>query len=52
LTVVPVVFAVLFILRSADAGDGAAPEELLLHNRIVQVLAVLWVVLLVWAVYG
>jgi decaprenyl-phosphate phosphoribosyltransferase len=52
LTVVPVVFAVLFILRSADAGDGAAPEELLLHNRVVQVLAILWVVLLVWAVYG
>jgi decaprenyl-phosphate phosphoribosyltransferase len=52
LTVVPVVFAVLFILRSADAGNGAAPEELLLHNRVVQVLAILWVVLLVWAVYG
>jgi decaprenyl-phosphate phosphoribosyltransferase len=52
LTVVPVVFAVLFIMRSADAGDGAAPEELLLHNRTVQALAVLWVVLLAWGVYG
>lgn len=52
LTVVPVVFAVLFILRSADAGDGAAPEELLLHNRIVQVLALIWVGLLAWGVYG
>jgi len=36
LTVVPVVFAVLFIMRSADAGDSAAPEDLLLHNRTVQ----------------
>jgi decaprenyl-phosphate phosphoribosyltransferase len=52
LTVVPVVFAVLFILRSADAGDGAAPEELLLRNHVVQVLALIWVALLFWGVYG
>jgi decaprenyl-phosphate phosphoribosyltransferase len=52
LTVVPVVFAVLFILRSADAGAAAAPEELLLHNRTVQALAVLWLLLLAWGVYG
>jgi decaprenyl-phosphate phosphoribosyltransferase len=52
LTVVPVVFAILFIMRSAEAGDGASPEDLLLHNRIVQTLALLWVVLLLWGVYG
>jgi len=46
LTVVPVVFAVLFIMRSADAGDSAAPEDLLLHNRTVQALALIWVALL------
>ncbi len=51
LSVVPVVFAVLFILRSADAGQGAAPEDLLLHNRTVQVLLAIWVVLMIFGVY-
>lgn len=51
LTVVPVVFAVLFIMRSAVAGDGAAPEELVLHNRTVQALLAIWFVLLVVGVY-
>jgi len=48
---VPVVFAVLFIMRSAEAGDGAAPENLILHNRTVQVLLAIWVVLMVFSVY-
>jgi decaprenyl-phosphate phosphoribosyltransferase len=52
LSVVPVVFAILFIMRSADAGDGAAPEELLLHNRTVQVLALLWAVAIASGIYG
>ncbi len=52
LSVVPVVFAVLFIMRSADAGDGAAPEELLLHNRTVQLLVVLWAIAVALGVYG
>jgi len=51
LSVVPVVFAVLFILRSAQAGDGAAPEELMLRDRTVQILLLVWVVLLVLGVY-
>jgi decaprenyl-phosphate phosphoribosyltransferase len=51
LSVVPVVFAMLFIMRSADAGQGEAPEELLLHNRTVQVLLVIWVVLMIFSVY-
>jgi decaprenyl-phosphate phosphoribosyltransferase len=51
LSVVPVVFAMLFIMRSADAGQGAAPEELLLHNRTVQVLLAIWVVLMIFSVY-
>ena len=52
LSVVTVVFAILFIMRSADSGDGAAPEELLLHNRTVQVLIVIWAALLAQGVYG
>lgn len=52
LSVVPVVFAVLFILRSADTGKGEAPEELLLHNRTVQILVVLWAAAVAIGVYG
>ena len=52
LSVVPVVFAILFIMRSADAGDGATPEDLLLHNRIVQVLALLWAVAIGVGIYA
>ncbi len=52
LSVVPVVFAVLFIMRSAESGDGAAPEDLLLHNHTVQALALIWAVLIAWGVYG
>jgi decaprenyl-phosphate phosphoribosyltransferase len=51
LSVVPVVFAVLFILRSADAGKGEAPEELLVHNRTVQLLVALWAVAVAVGVY-
>jgi len=51
LSVVPVVFAILFIMRSAEAGDGAAPDELLYHDRTVQALAVVWALLLVVGVY-
>ncbi len=52
LSVVPVVFAILFIMRSSDAGDGAAPEDLLAHNRVVQVLVILWAGALALGIYA
>ena len=52
LTVVPVVLAILFIMRSAEAGDGHSPEDLLLHNRVVQVLGLLWIGLIGLGIYG
>jgi decaprenyl-phosphate phosphoribosyltransferase len=51
LSVVPVVFAVLFILRSVEAGNGATPEDLVIQNRTVQVLMVVWATLMVFGVY-
>ena len=51
LSVVPVVFAVLFILRSVEAGNGAAPEDLVIQDRTVQVLIVVWATLMVFGVY-
>jgi len=51
LSVIPVVFAMLFILRSVEAGNGAAPEDLVLHDRTVQVLIVAWAILMAFGVY-
>ena len=51
LTVVPVVLAVLFIMRSAEAGNGAAPEELILTNHTVQILGLVWAALLFAGIY-
>ncbi len=52
LSVVPVVFAMLFILRSVEAGQGAAPEDLVLHDRTVQTLMVIWSALMLLGVYA
>ncbi len=51
LTAVPVTLAILFIMRSAEAGDGSSPEDLLVHNRVVQVLGLTWAVLLAIGIY-
>lgn len=52
LTVVPVVLAVLFIIRGAESPQGEAPDELLLRNRTVQVLSLVWLALVIVGVYG
>lgn len=51
LTVVPVVLAILFIIRGAESSDGEAPEDLVLKNRIVQLLGLVWAVLIVSGTY-
>ena len=52
LSVAPVVLAVLFIVRGAESSDGETPEDLLLKNRVVQILVVIWALLLAWGVYA
>jgi decaprenyl-phosphate phosphoribosyltransferase len=52
LTVVPVVLGILYVLRLLDAGRGGAPEELALHDRVLQVLGLAWVVLLAVGLYA
>jgi decaprenyl-phosphate phosphoribosyltransferase len=52
LSVIPVVLAVLFIIRSSESTDAEAPEDLLLHNRIVQVLFLLWALALALGTYA
>lgn len=52
LSIVPVVVAVLHLELRYEAGRGAAPEELALGDRTLQVLGVLWVVLFAAGIYG
>jgi len=51
LSMVPVVLAILFIMRGAESSDGESPEDLLLKNRTVQVLAIIWLGLIIGGTY-
>jgi decaprenyl-phosphate phosphoribosyltransferase len=51
LSMVPVVLAILFIMRGAESSSGESPEDLLLKNRTVQLLAVVWLGLIVGGTY-
>jgi len=52
LTVVPLVLAVLHIFRVLDAGQGGEPEQLALHDHMLQGYGVLWLVLMGLGLYG
>jgi decaprenyl-phosphate phosphoribosyltransferase len=52
LTVIPLVLAVLHIFRVLDAGQGGEPEQLALHDHILQGYGVLWLALMVIGLYG
>jgi decaprenyl-phosphate phosphoribosyltransferase len=52
ISIVPFVVAVLRYAVDVDGGNGGEPEEIALGDRVLQVLAVLWLCALVIAVYG
>jgi len=52
LTVVPIIVGVLHVLQVLDAGQGGAPEELALKDRLLQALGVLWLALFAIGIYG
>jgi decaprenyl-phosphate phosphoribosyltransferase len=52
LSILPFVLGVLLVLRSAESGQGEAPDELVLHDRALQVTGLVWLVLLALGVYG
>ncbi|MGQ0482480.1 MAG: decaprenyl-phosphate phosphoribosyltransferase [Pseudonocardia sp.] len=52
ISIVPFVVAVLRYAVDVDGGNGGEPEEIALGDRALQVLAALWLVLLVIAVYA
>jgi decaprenyl-phosphate phosphoribosyltransferase len=51
ISIVPFVVAVLRYAVDVDGGNGGEPEEIALGDRVLQVLAVLWLCALVIAVY-
>jgi len=52
LSVAPFVLAVLRYAQHIDRGDAEAPEDIALGDRMLQVLAVLWVALLAVGLYA
>ena len=51
-SIVPFVVAVLRYAVDVDSGSGGEPEEIALGDRVLQVLALLWVATLTVAVYA
>ncbi|NNN09087.1 MAG: decaprenyl-phosphate phosphoribosyltransferase [Acidimicrobiaceae bacterium] len=51
LTMAPVVLAILFIIRGAESPEGESPEDLLLKNHTVQILALVWAGLMLGGTY-
>jgi len=52
ISIVPFVIAVLRYAVDVDSGNGGEPEEIALGDRVLQVLALLWVGTLTLAVYA
>jgi decaprenyl-phosphate phosphoribosyltransferase len=52
LTVIPLVLAVLHIFLLLDAGKGGEPEQLALHDHILQGYGALWLVLMGIGLYA
>jgi decaprenyl-phosphate phosphoribosyltransferase len=50
-SVVPFVVAILRYAVDVDGGNGGEPEDIVIKDRVLQVLGFAWVVLLLLAVY-
>jgi decaprenyl-phosphate phosphoribosyltransferase len=52
LTIVPFVIGLLHVVRLLDAGEGAAPEELAIHDHRLQIYGLVWIALFAIGIYG
>ncbi len=52
LSVIPVVLAVLVIMRSSESSEAETPEQLLLHDRTIQILVVIWAIAVALGTYA
>ena len=48
---VPFIIAILRYAAEVDSGNGGAPDEIALEDRVLQALALLWILAIVMAVY-
>ena len=52
LSIVPFIIAILRYALLVDQGKGSAPEDVILHDRQMQVMGVLWALCLVIGIYA
>jgi decaprenyl-phosphate phosphoribosyltransferase len=52
ISIAPFVIAVLRYAVDVDSGNGGEPEEIALGDRVLQVLALVWIGTLALAIYG
>ena len=51
ISMVPFIIAILRYAAEVDSGNGGAPDEIALEDRVLQALALLWILAIVMAVY-
>ncbi len=51
LSIVPFLIAVLRYALLVDQGKGSAPEDVILHDRQMQIMGVLWAIILMIGIY-
>ncbi|GMA28016.1 decaprenyl-phosphate phosphoribosyltransferase [Arenivirga flava] len=51
ITIVPFVLAIFRYCQHIDSGDAEAPEEIAAHDRLLQVLAAVWLIVLFLCLY-
>ena len=51
LSIVPFLIAVLRYALLVDQGKGSAPEDVILHDRLMQIMGVLWALTLAIGIY-
>jgi len=52
LSIIPFVLGILHYALRLERGDGAAPEDIVLHDRTLQIVGVVWIVLFGLGVRG
>lgn len=52
LTIIPFVIALLHVLRLLDLGEGAAPEDIAIHDHRLQVYGICWMALFAVGIYA
>ena len=52
LSILPFVLGILNVELAIDSGEGGAPEELVIHNRVIQVLGAACLALVAFGIYA